>query len=403
LEMELKAESKEIDWDEYLRDGAAYEKEYHEHYEKEEDQNLLDREGKSGTTLYDHLLNQFHLLEVTDQDRTIGEYIIGNLEDDGLLQMSSEEIALVFHVAPTDIDRIVLMIQTLEPVGVGARDLQECLLLQLAAIDQTESLAATLVRSHWNDLQNRRLAVMKKALKIPREEIQEAMEMIAGLNPKPGLSISDEVSIPIIPDLVVELVDGEYVVLLNDRNIPRLRISKHYHAILSRNSDVSDNERQYVRKKLNDANWLVHSIEQRRTTILKVMNYIVEAQRGFFEKGLPFLRPMILQDAADAIGIHPATVSRVTREKYVQTPRGVFALKYFFDGTVDTQDGQQLATKSVKDRIGHLIRNEDIHAPLSDQKMVMVLKKEGIDIARRTVAKYRDQLRIPTARMRKRV
>ena len=402
-DMELKSESKEIDWDEYLRFGAAYEHDYHEQHEKDEDQNLLDREGKSGTTLETHLSDQLHLFELSDRDRMIGEYIIGNLEEDGLLGIPLEEIAAVFSVEPAEVERVLKMVQTLEPVGVGARSLQECLLLQLQANGHEDSLASILIQSHWEDLQNRRLAVMKKALKIPMGEIQDAMEVIAGLNPKPGLSISDETAVPIIPDLVVEHIDGEYVVLLNDRNLPRLRISKLYHTILNRGSNASDDDRQYVRQKLADANWLVHSIEQRRTTMLKVMKYIVEAQSAFFDKGLPSLRPMILQNAADAIGIHPATVSRVTQGKFVQTPRGVFPLKYFFDGTIDTQDGQQLATKSVKDRIAHLIREEDSHAPLSDQKIVDILHAQGVDIARRTVAKYRDQLGIPTARMRKRV
>ena len=403
-EKELKNEdSNEIDWDEYLRDGAVYEKEYHEQYEKDEDQNLLDREGKSGISLEEHLLEQFHLLDMSAREREIGEYLIGNLEDDGLLRISLEEIAVVFNMDVQRIERILLMIQSLEPVGVGARDLQECLLLQLESIGQADSLSAIMVRDHWDDLRNRRLAIMKKSLKTPLKAIQGAIEIIAGLNPKPGLSISDEAAIPIIPDLVVELVDGEYVVLLNEKNLPRLRVSKLYHKLLNRNSNEPVEVRQYVRKKLNDANWLVHSIEQRRTTMRRVMNYIVDAQREFLDKGLSYLRPMILQDAADAIGIHPATVSRVTQGKYVQTPRGVFSLRYFFDGTIDTQDGHQLATKSVKDRIGQLIKDEDPLSPMSDQKVVGILHGEGVDIARRTVAKYRDQLHIPTARMRKRV
>ncbi|SVB15852.1 uncharacterized protein METZ01_LOCUS168706, partial [marine metagenome] len=224
------------------------------------------------------------------------------------------------------IERILLMIQSLEPVGVGARDLQECLQLQLESIGRADSLSAIMVRDHWDDLRNRRLAIMKKSLKTTLKAIQDAIEIVAGLNPKPGLSISNDAAIPIIPDLVVELVDDEYVVLLNDKNLPRLRVSKLYHKLLNRNSNEPDEVRQYVRKKLSDANWLVHSIEQRRTTIRKVMGYIVDAQHEFLEKGLSYLRPMILQDAADAIGIHPATVSRVTQGKYVQTPRGVFSL-----------------------------------------------------------------------------
>lgn len=402
-EKELKEDNNEVDWDEYLKDGNAYEKEYQEQYQKDEDQNLLDREGKSGVSLDDYLLEQFYLLEITDWQREIGEYLIGNLEDDGLLLMSLEDIALVYKASVQSIEEVLFMIQTLDPVGIGARNLQESLLLQLEAIGKGDSLSATLISDHWDDLQNRRLAVIKKSLKASLEDIQGAIEIIARLNPKPGHSISDETAIPIIPDLVVEIVDDEFVVLINDKNLPRLRVSKLYHKLLNRNSKEPDEVRQYVRKKLNDANWLVHSIEQRRSTMLKVMNYIVDAQREFLEKGLRYLRPMILQDAADVIGIHPATVSRVTQGKYVQTPRGVFPLKYFFDGMISSSNGQQLATKSVKDQIAQLVREENPRTPLSDQKIVEILQNDGLDIARRTVAKYRDQLQIPKARMRKRV
>lgn len=402
-EIELKSQPNEIDWDMYLRDGAAYEYEYHEQYEKDEDRNILDREGKSGTTLASHLLSQLRLLDLSDKDMKIGEYIIGNLGEDGYLSCSVEEIASILEIEPVEVEHVLTVVQTLEPVGIGARNLKECLFIQFCAAGQEDTLAARIVREHLDDLQNRRFATIKKALKVTLEEIQDALQQIAGLNPKPGMSIGAEAVIPIIPDLIVEKVDGEYIVLLNDRHLPRLRISGAYHTILSRSSNASDDTRQYVRQKLNDARWLVNSIEQRRTTMLKVMNYIVKAQRGFFDKGLPFLKPMILQEVADAISMHPATVSRVTAGKYVQTSRGVFPLKFFFDGMIETDDGEELSTKSVKDRIARLIKEEDSRDPLSDQKIVEVLQAQGVDIARRTVAKYRDQLKIMPARYRKRV
>jgi RNA polymerase sigma-54 factor len=399
----LKVDTHDIDWNAYIVDGMNSQMDSREEFEKKEEMNLLEREGRSGTTLEQHLLDQFHLLDISPQDREIGEYLIGNLEEDGLLEISLEMVAAELGVTVKDAERVLGMIQTLEPTGVGARTIQECLLLQLKVMDPDNALAATLIERFWDDVCNRRLAVIKKALKTSQEDIQDAIQVIAGLNPHPGLSISDEAIIPIFPDLIVEKVDGDYVVLLNDRHLPRLRISRAYHTILSRNGNATESERQFVRQKLNDANWLVSSIEQRRSTMLKVMNYIVEAQREFLDKGLPYLKPMILQDVADHVGVHPATVSRVTQGKYVQTPRGVFSLKFFFDGTIQKDGGEQLATKSVKDRIAQLIREENTDDPLSDQRLVEILQAAGMQIKRRTVAKYRDQLGIPTARMRKRI
>ncbi|MBT5872628.1 MAG: hypothetical protein HOH43_04345, partial [Candidatus Latescibacteria bacterium] len=239
-EKELKEDNKEVDWDEYLKDGTAYEKEYQEQYQKDEDQNLMDREGKSGVSLDEYLLEQFYLLELTERQREIGEYLIGNLEDDGLLLMSLEDIALVYKESVQSIEEVLLKIQTLDPVGIGARNLQESLQLQLESIGKGDSLSATLISNHWDDLQNRRLAVIKKSLKASLEDIQAAIEVISGLNPKPGHSISDEAAIPIIPDLVVELVDDEFVVLINDKNLPRLRVSKLYHKLLNRSSNEPD-------------------------------------------------------------------------------------------------------------------------------------------------------------------
>lgn len=403
---QLKVDDGKIDWDAYIQDGFNHQQDSREAFEKKEEQDILEREGKSGVTLEHELLEQFHLLEISAHDREIGEYIIGNLEDDGLLDISIEFVATELDIAVEEVERVLKIIQTLEPTGVGARSIQECLLLQLQGMDQGDSLAATLIADHWEDVRNRRVAAIKKLIKVPMEDIQQALKVISGLNPHPGLAISDESVIPIYPDLVVEKVDGEYIVQLNDRHLPRLRISRAYHAILSKGGKggkSSESARQFVRQKLNDANWFVSSIEQRRSTMMKVMKYIVEAQRDFLDNGLPYLKPMILQDVADHVGVHAATVSRVTQGKYVQTPRGLFALKFFFDGTIQKDGGTQMATKSVKDRLAQLIREEDPAAPLSDDGLVKKLQAEGMQIKRRTVAKYRDQLGIPVARMRKQI
>ena len=429
-EPELKNDEGNIDWDAYIKDGMNYQQDSREEFEKKEEQDILEREGNLGMTLEHALLEQFHLIEVSSLDREIGEYLIGNLEDDGLLDISLEYVAseLEFisgklqikkrpiqseaflevdvsgvQVEVEEVERVLKIIQTLEPTGVGARSIQECLLLQLQAMELGDSLAAKLVSEHWEDVRNRRIAAIKKMVKANVEDIQHALKIIAGLNPHPGLTISDAPIIPVFPDLFVEKVDGDYIVLLNDRQVPRLRISRAYHAILTKGSKSSESERQYVRQKLNDAKWVVDSIEQRRSTMMKVMTYIVEAQRGFLDNGLAYLRPMILQNVADHVGVHAATVSRVTQGKYVQTPRGLFKLKFFFDGMIPKEGGGEMATKSVKDRLARLIREEDATAPLSDDGLMKILQSEGMQIKRRTVAKYRDQIGIPVARMRKQI
>lgn len=401
--LKIDFKDKEIDWEAYVHDGMNNQLDSREEFEKKEEQNILDREGKSGKTLEQHLLEQFHLLDINDADRVTGEYIIGNLEETGLLEEPLEKIAVELGVDVADVQRVLDMIQTLEPVGVGARTVQECLLIQLKEAGQETSLAAALIEHYWDDLCNRRLAVLKKALKTSQEDIQEALQVVAGLNPHPGRSISDEAVIPIFPDMTIDKVDGQYQVTLNDRHLPRLRISRAYQGILSRGGRASEGDRDYVRKKLKDATWLVTSIEQRRSTMLKVMRYIVEAQRDFLDRGLAHLRPMILQDVAENIGVHAGTVSRVTQGKYVQTPRGVFALKYFFGGMIQTEEGDPLATKAVMDRLAQLIREEDPADPLSDESLVKKLQAEGMQIQRRTIAKYRMKLGFPTARMRKRI
>ncbi len=401
-----------IDWDTYIQDGMHNQMDSREETEKREDQNILEREGRSGVTLTQHLLEQFHLLDLAARDREIGEYLIGNLNDSGLLDVPLLDIALESGIPFDEAERVLKTVQTLEPTGVGARDLRECLMLQLDALDLHDSLAYRLVLDHWRDVKQRRIASIRKKIRIPQKEIGDAIGVIAGLNPHPGLAISDSSVISIHPDLVVDKFEGEYVVYLNDRNVPRVRVSHAYQAILNRSAHSSEEDRKYVRKKLTEANHFVNSIEQRRSTLLKVTSYIVKAQRAFLDRGLSHLKPMILQEVADEVGLHATTVSRATQGKYVQTPRGIYSLRFFFDGRLkkrtsknrdDTRIGQ-LATKTVKDRIARIIQEEDERAPLSDQAIEEILRsKEGVQIKRRTVAKYRENLGIPIARMRKRI
>lgn len=401
-----------IDWDAYIQDGMHNQMDAREETEKREDQHILEREGKSDTTLTEYLLEQLRLLDLTTRDREIGEYLIGNLNDNGLLDAPLLDLALESSVSFDEAERVLKAVQTLEPTGVGARDLRECLMLQLEALNLRDSLAYRLISEHWRDVKLRRIALIRKKIRASEQEIGDALNMIAGLNPHPGLAVSDASVIAIHPDLIVEKVDGEYLVYLNDRNLPRVRVSHAYQAILNRNAQSSEEDRSYVRRKLTEANHFVNSIEQRRSALLKVTNCIVRAQREFLDTGLSGLKPMILQEVADEVGLHVTTVSRATQGKYVQTPRGIFALRFFFDGRLkkktDEETGEaaagQLATKTVKNRIARIIEEEDARAPLSDQAIEEILRtKEGVQIKRRTVAKYRENLGIPIARMRRRI
>ncbi len=409
---DLTPDSGKIDWDAYIQDGMHNQMDSREETEKKEDQNILEREGKSGVTLTQDLAEQFHLLELSTRDLEIGEYLIGNLNDSGLLDVPLLDLALESGVPFEEAERALKIVQTLEPTGVGARDLRECLLLQLDALNLRESLAYRLISDHWRDVKQRRIAAIRKKIKTSQAEIGDAINVIAGLNPHPGLAITDASVISIYPDLAVEKVEGEYVVYLNDRNLPGVRVSRTYQSILTRSEHSTEEDRRYVRQKLTDANHFVNSIEQRRSTLLKVTNYIVKAQRMFLDGGLAYLKPMIQQEVADEVGLHATTVSRATQGKYIQTPRGIYALRFFFDGRLKKSVSKhsegantgQLATKTVKDRIAQIIQEEDARAPLSDQAIEEILRsKEGVQIKRRTVAKYREFLGIPIARMRRRI
>lgn len=409
---DMAAERDPIDWDAYIRDGMYNQMDSREETEKREDQHILEREGKSGPTLTQHLAGQLHLLELSDRDRETGEYLIGNLNDSGLLDVPLQDLALESGVPFDEAERVLKVVQTLEPTGVGARDLRECLMLQLDALNLDESLAYRMISEHWRDVKLRRIAAIRKKTGASQKEIGDALNVISGLNPHPGLAISDSSVISIHPDLIVEKMEGEYVVYLNDRSLPRVRVSQAYQAVLSRREHSTEEDRRYVRKRLTEANHFVNSIEQRRSTLLKVTNSIVEAQRAFLDSGLSALKPMILQEVADEVGLHVTTVSRATQGKYIQTPRGIYALRFFFDGRLQKKSSKhtdeapagQLATKTVKDRIARIIEEEDEHAPLSDQAIEEILRsKEGVQIKRRTVAKYRENLGIPIARMRRRI
>ncbi len=408
----------QVNWDALLED--QFDRNSYNNESSEYDPNWeVDREPQENriTTippLVEQLQEQLILTDLSEDERQIAEFIIGNIDERGYLTCSTAEIATALEAPVEQVDAVLAVIQGFEPPGIGARDLAECLLIQLRQREEPErDLAMRVVGEFMEDLTKRRLTRITRALGISNEQLKGALDLIEKLQPYPGtastsnynglLTLDTDVSY-ITPDVVVEKVGEEWVVSLTEGNLPSLRINPSYAKLMKvgrRNGQ--DEVHTYLSKKLNDARWLINAIHQRRTTMLKVTNYLVRAQMDYFEKGPGFLRPMVLQDVADAVGMHVSTISRVSNGKYMQTPHGVKELKYFFDSRVGREDGgDDVSARSVKEKITTLIGAEDPGNPLSDQEIADRLsKEEGLRIARRTVAKYRDQLGINAQRYRK--
>ncbi|PYP60148.1 MAG: RNA polymerase sigma-54 factor [Gemmatimonadetes bacterium] len=371
--------------------------------------------------LSDYLREQMRLLDLTPRQQLLAEEFIGNIAEDGYLGATLEEIArganqlLQEHAAEAEGDvqpqlfttaeaeEMLRIVQKLDPPGVGARDLRECLLLQLEARAETDTLAHRLVRDAFDDLKAHRWSDLGKRFGLDATEVQKVADELAKLDPKPGLQHSAANEAYIIPDLVVEKIDGEYKVFLNDAGLPRLRISKTYQDIARDKKKFQGENKDFINQRMNSAHWMIQAIEQRRQTMLKVMNFIVDRQREFFEKGVEYLKPLTLREVADVINMHESTVSRVTNEKYVQTPRGLLPLKFFFSSGLSTTTGEDASARAIRAQIQKMVADEDPKNPLTDQQIVEMFAQRGVRIARRTVAKYRDQLSILPARMRKRL
>lgn len=387
-----------VDWEEYLMSGW----EIAAGLGEEVQEDFVERVPVAKRSFTDQLISQLRI--ATDDERTIqiGDYLVGSLDESGYLTCELEEVAGTFRASVEEVEKVLRIIQTFDPPGVGARNLRECLLIQLAARGLEDTLATRIIRDHFDDFKQKKYPDLAKKLKVSIQEIQAQCKVISTLDPKPGFEISASEPQYVIPDLVVDKVDDKYVVYLNDRNIPRLRINHVYQEeLLKENKDGNREAKDFIQSRLKSARWLIQTIEQRRRTMVKVMECIVDKQREFFEKGTVHLRPLTLQQVASEINMHESTVSRVTTNKYVQTPRGVFELKYFFSSSLGTQDGSEISAKSAKDTIRRIIEREDALNPLSDQKIADILRKDGLNIARRTVAKYREQLGILPARMRR--
>ncbi len=414
---EGKEDENEIDWEEILLDGFDSSGRREEYEERE----YYEPVAVATRDLYDHLRDQLSLLKLEPRQLFIAEEIIGNLDDAGFVSCPLEEIVESLNqyreseeahesgladeppFTLEEVEDVLKIIQGLDPAGVGARDLRECLLIQLGERDEANRLVYDIVEQHFDKLINHRWAEISRELGVTPQEVQAAADEIAKLNPKPGLQYAAGEGNYIIPDLIVEKVDGEYLVFHNDSALPRLRLSRSYRDVARDKSKFKGENKEFISNKLNNANWMLQAIEQRRQTMLKVMNFIVNRQRDFLEEGIEHLKPLTLREVAEVINMHESTVSRVTNQKYVQTPRGVFPLKFFFSSGLSTDSGEDVSARGIKARIKKLVAEEDPKKPLTDQAIVDILKREGINIARRTVAKYRDQLGILSARMRKRV
>ncbi len=398
-EAQIDPQLDKINWEDYLGD----ENEIPFREEKDKGEERWEKTPVLEKTLYDHLIEQLHFSKSDKEELKIGEYIIGNIDESGYLVCSLEEIASALDVPPERVSKVLSLIQTFDPSGVGAEDLRESLLIQLREKGLEETLAYRIVRDHLNELKRKSLSQLSRLMGTSFEQVQKAMDFIRTLNPIPAMGKFSRPATPVMPDLIVEKIGEEFVVYHNDKNIPRLRINPAYKDLLRKDKGNSPETKNYIKGKLEQAKWLLNSINQRRSTMIKVMEKIVEEQKDFFERGISFLKPLTMEHIAEKVGMNVATISRVSNSKYVQTPQGVFEIRYFFNTGLSKENGEELSKRNVKKIIEELIKKENPAKPLSDQELFNLLKKEGINIARRTVSKYREELKILPARFRKRI
>ena len=390
----------DFDWDSYIS-------EYNTAWASSPQEDTEDRPSFESliapkTNLYSHLLWQLQVSDLDETHKEIGGYIIGNIDSDGYLQTSIDSITRETHQSREEVLRVLEIIHEFDPVGVGARDNSECLLIQLRFQGLGGSIAEKIVTDHMKQLEKRRYSQIARSLGVPLDKVLDAVSVIAFLEPKPGRFYNDEDTIYITPDVYVYKMGDEFMIFLNEDGLPKLRISSFYRETLAKKDDLSRPTREYIREKLKGASWLIKSIHQRQRTIYKVSESIVKFQRDFFESGPAHLKPMVLRDVAEDIQMHESTVSRVMNSKYMYCPFGIFELRYFLNSGIQSVDGgDKVGSLSVKERIKEIIRGEDKAKPFSDQGIVHILKRLNIDIARRTVAKYREMLGILPSSQRK--
>ncbi len=385
------------EWENYLESyGADYTP---VNRDPEQQRSLLDNIPNEVENLFRYLLAQLRLSKVEGRDRRIAFEIIGNLDERGYLDETIEGLATTLEVDAADVERVLEEVQEFEPRGVGARSLQECLLIQAREIEPKNALVLNILENTFDLFQRGNLEGIARVLKVPLQSIQEAIRIIARLEPRPGRLMSGSDTIYVTPDIYIIKVGNDYTVTLNDDGLPRLRISSFYQNQLAAGAS-QQGTKDYIQEKMRGAMWLIKSIHQRQRTIYKVACSILKFQREFFDKGIDYLKPLILRDVAEDIEMHESTISRVTSNKYMHTPRGIFELKYFFNSGI-SHGADAIASESVKNQIFRIIKNEDPEKPVSDKRIVDLLGASGIRIARRTVAKYREVMDIPSSSKRK--
>ena len=396
-----KLASLDEEWRDYMAQSASYSSEGFRGSQEAQDKRQFFFDSIAvQETLQQNLVSQLNQTALNAGDRKTAELIIGNIDDNGFLQSTPEEMALSSGVPKEDFEKMLALIQGFYPPGVGARDLRECLLIQLQREGRESGIEYKIVSEHMEDLGKRRFPEIARRMGISVEEVQEAANNIARLNPRPGQVFAAAPQNYVLPDVTVEKVDGDYQIILNNEQIPHLRISNTYKDIIAQ--DNNGNEvKDYIRDKIRSGKFLIRSIHQRQQTISNIAHQIVSRQRDFFEHGPSHLKPMTMGEIADVVGVHETTVSRAVSGKYMATPQGIFEMKYFFTPGYQTSTGESMSNTSVKEAILDLVKHEDGNAPLSDQEIVEILSQRGIPIARRTVAKYRTELNILPSHMRR--
>ena len=389
-----------IDWQEYLGEDNEWVSGHYKDFSESQEE-TTERTQVAERTLYDHLFEQLGFTKLDEEEIEIGAYIIGNIDDSGFLKLDVETIANELKKEPEAVTKVLDTIKKFDPPGVGSLDLRECLLCQLEDQGLKDTLVWELVDLYIYVLDKKSVSQLSKMTNSSNDRVQAALDIIKGLNPRPAQGRFVKAAQAVVPDLIVEKIDDEFLVLHNDKNLPRLRINQSYRSLIKRGNKTPETTKNYVREKLEQARWLINAINQRRSTMITVMEAIVEEQMEFFEHGEDSLKPMVMEQIADKVGMNVATISRVASGKYAQTPFGVFEIKYFFNTGVSMSDGEDLSKRVVKNRLQAIVDGENKAMPLSDQEIANILKKDGIKLARRTVTKYREELDIKSARFRK--
>ncbi len=411
-QIEIEQGTKDVERDEFDNEFeklAALGEEFDSFYENRQASGGSDAEEKyqymmdslsETTTLHDQLLEQLNLSSLNDYERKIAEIVLGNIDDDGYLQLDVEDLLALPNFPAETLDKILDTVHDFDPPGVGARDLRECLMLQLQRAGKVESQEYQLVVDHLDQLARHKYDEIARAMGLTIDRVKELAKAVAKLDPKPGRNFSEERIEYVTPEIIVEKKDGEYVITQNKKPYPKLFINQKYLQML-KDPNTSKEVKTYIREKITKSKQFIQSIDQRMSTIYRIAVEIVRIQRDFFDHGVSRLKPLNMKTVAELLEVHETTVSRATTGKYMQTPQGLLSMKYFFKPGIVTASGESISNESVKAALGEIVRDEDRKKPYSDAKLVKLLEEQGMKIARRTVAKYRDQLRILPSHLRK--